>query len=316
MGAGADGAQGAERPAQRLWQAAEAVHAIVYFDRDVRRAVRAAGAPGFWAGYFGTRLAPLRTVDPWLATSVLYVFAPGMVTEHLPSSDDGARSDEARRIAVAALLSRLGAPSSAGAASATSVTSAESGGSGVSGAPPAEAWLAAVDLVRRLAEACEVGGRPLFAAHAGRPWPEDPHLALWHGVTLLREHRGDGHLHVLAGEGLSGCEAMVLALRWRGQGEAGDDSAAADRGWSDDDIAHAYAGLAERGWVGPDRALTDAGHRARAAIEAATDARSVPRAADPATIEAAAAALEPFASLTLPTIPARNPIGITGGAQG
>ncbi|MFD7429575.1 hypothetical protein ACFV6Z_21425 [Streptomyces sp. NPDC059818] len=27
------------------------------------------------------------------------------------------------------------------------------------------------------------------AAHAGLPVPEEPHLALWHAATLLREHR-------------------------------------------------------------------------------------------------------------------------------
>src|SRR5512132_3432075 len=33
-------------------------------------------------------------------------------------------------------------------------------------------------------------GRPLFAAHATLPWPDRPHLALWHAATLYREFRG------------------------------------------------------------------------------------------------------------------------------
>ncbi len=42
-------------------------------------------------------------------------------------------------------------------------------------------------------------GRPLYAAHAELPWPDEPHLVLWHAVTLLREYRGDGHVAALLG---------------------------------------------------------------------------------------------------------------------
>jgi hypothetical protein len=286
---------GAGRVAQRLWQAAEAVHAVTYFARPVRRAVRAAGAPGFWAGYFGTRLAPLRTADPVLATSVLYVFAAPMVAEHLPPPEDGAAWDAARRAAVSDVLAGLGDGDR----------------------PGRDAWAAAARQVRTLVDACDVRARPLFAAHAGLPWPDveaDPWSALWHGVTLLREFRGDGHLHALAGERLSGCEAMVLALRWRDHGAAADESTAADRGWTADEIAEAYAGLAARGWVDRHRGLTDAGRHARAAIEAATDARALPAGVEDTTVAALADTLAPLAALALPLIPRRNPIGITGTA--
>jgi len=277
--------------AQALWQAAEAVHALCYFDRTVRRAVRAAGAPGFWAGYFGTRLAPLRTDDPWLAGSVLYVFARPMIEQHLPSVDDGATWEAARRVSLRSVLRELGGE----------------------GAPPAQAWAAASEALRHVVEAGDTGARPLFAAHAGMGWPDDPWLATWWACTLLREYRGDGHLHVLAGEGLGGCEAFVLALRWRHHGDAADDSAASDRGWSDHSVATAYAHLRERGWVGDDRELTADGRRARVAIEAATDVRGVPAVVAEEQVVAAVEALAPLADLALPLIPARNPIGIAGG---
>ncbi|HET6951905.1 MAG TPA: hypothetical protein VFI47_16105 [Acidimicrobiales bacterium] len=275
---------------QALWQAAEPIHALVYFDRGVRRAVRAAGAPGFWAGYFGTRLAPLQTGDPWLATAVLYVFARPMVAEHLPAPADGAAWDAARRSAVREVLAGLG-----GAA-----------------APPAGAWLAAGERVRAMVAEADPAGRPLFAAHAGRPWPDDPWLALWHGVTVLRELRGDGHVHALATAGLSGCEALLLALLWRGDAEAAERIAADDRGWDAAAVAAAYGGLAERGWLGQDRRLTDAGCEARAAIEDATDALSLPPGTGDDAVEAALAALAPLAALAVPHIPAVNPIGIRG----
>ena len=41
------------------------------------------------------------------------------------------------------------------------------------------------------------------------PWPDEPHLALWHAATILREHRGDGHLMALRVAGLDGAEALV-----------------------------------------------------------------------------------------------------------
>ena len=275
--------------AQGLWEAAEGVHAVVYFDRGIRRAIRAAGAPGFWPGYFGTRLAPLRTADPALATSVLYSFAPAMVAEHLPDPADGAAWDGARRAAVRTRCAGLG--------------------------PPAAAWAEAATLARRLLDAADPGARPLFAAHAGLPWPDDPYEAAWHATTLLREHRGDGHLHVLAGEGLTGAEAMVLALRWRGH-TSPDGAAAESRGWTEAELAAAWAGLADRGWADGDRALTDTGRRARQAIEDATDARAVPRGVVDEAVAAATAALAPLARLTVAAVPRHNPIGIRGCAPG
>jgi hypothetical protein len=218
-----------------------------------------------------------------------------MVAEHLPDPADGARWDAARRAAVSDVLAGLGDGDS----------------------PGRDAWAMAARQVRTLVDGCDVRARPLFAAHAGLPWPDvdaDPWLALWHGVTLLREFRGDGHLHVLAGERLSGCEAMVLALRWRDHGAAADESTAADRGWTAGEIADAYAGLAARGWVDDRRDLTDAGRRARAAIEATTDAHALPARVDATAVAALADTLAPLASLALPVIPRRTPIGIAGTA--
>ena len=50
----------------------------------------------------------------------------------------------------------------------------------------------AVELVREAMVGCSIAGRPLFAAHAALPWPSEPHVALWHGLNLFREHRGVG----------------------------------------------------------------------------------------------------------------------------
>jgi hypothetical protein len=113
--------------------------------------------------------------------------------------------------------------------------------------------------------------RPLYAAHADLPWPEEPLLELWHGVTLLREHRGDGHQAALLGAGLTGLEALVThTVTGRGFTESG---AKATRGWSDEDWAATIDSLTARGLLADGR-LTPDGEALRARVEAATDERS------------------------------------------
>ena len=91
-------------------------------------------------------------------------------------------------------------------------------------------------------------GRPLGAANAGLAWPDDPLAALWHGATVIRELRGDGHVAVLTAEGLDGLLAHALRA-------AVDDSRALvqpSRGFTDDEWDRADATLAERGLLDAD----------------------------------------------------------------
>ena len=67
---------------------------------------------------------------------------------------------------------------------------------------------------------------------------------LWHGATLLREHRGDGHVAVLVHAGLTGLEALIThSATGRGFTE---QAAKATRGWSDEQWSAACAALADR----------------------------------------------------------------------
>ena len=68
----------------------------------------------------------------------------------------------------------------------------------------------ALAIARDVCDGLAPQGRPLYAAHAELPWPEDDLLALWHAATLIREHRGDGHVSVLQHAGLDPVEATVL----------------------------------------------------------------------------------------------------------
>jgi hypothetical protein len=128
----------------------------------------------------------------------------------------------------------------------------------------------AAGLARVAADAAEVAGRPLFAAHAALAWPGEPHLALWHALTLLREHRGDGHIAALVVAGFDPCEALVVD---GARPEALFSGAAlkASRGWSDDEWAAAVDRLRRRGLLDDTGALTAEGAALREDVEARTD---------------------------------------------
>jgi hypothetical protein len=111
-------------------------------------------------------------------------------------------------------------------------------------------------------------GRPLFAAHAALPWPDEPHLALWHAQTLLREYRGDGHVAALTLEGLSGLEALISHAA---SGDVDAGVLKATRAWNDDEWQAGIEALAARGLVHDDGSFTEAGSAQREAIEWATD---------------------------------------------
>lgn len=124
-------------------------------------------------------------------------------------------------------------------------------------------------LALRATEACHREARPLYAANAGLPVPEEPHLALWHAATLLREHRGDGHLFALALAALSGIEALVL------HNATGTTVTSATftrtRGWSAEQSSAARDRLRERGLLDEAGDLTGSGAALRGEVEALTD---------------------------------------------
>jgi hypothetical protein len=122
-------------------------------------------------------------------------------------------------------------------------------------------------------EGQDPSGRPLFAAHAALPWPEQPHLALWHAATLYREFRGDGHVACLTAEGIDGVEAHVLAA---GAGQLPGSVLREYRGWSDEEWSAAAGRLRDRGWVGGDGSLTAVGRTARDSREQRTDDLAMP----------------------------------------
>jgi hypothetical protein len=131
-----------------------------------------------------------------------------------------------------------------------------------------------VELPGLLREACAAlaaEGRPLHAAHADLPWPEGPCRHLWHGATLVREHRGDGHVAALLEAGLTELEALITTARpVAAPRRTPPGRPAAGPGTSG---AAGEQALADRGLL-DGSGLTAEGRNLRREVEAHTDALS------------------------------------------
>lgn len=269
--------------ARRLWQLVEPIHAVTYFASESHAAFEAAGLRGFWRGYFAGRAAPLGEAGAGAVTVTFYGFHPSFVARAVPgiwaAVSPSAAIDARRRGVDGALRRILGAD--------------------VDG----PAVVAAAARAREAAEACTPGGRPLFAANAELGWPAEPHLVLWHAATLLREHRGDGHVAALVAAGVDPCEAHVSQVAASG---ASPDTIQPYRGWSEEYWAGATERLRSRGWLDARGALTPAGLAGRAAIEDETDELAA------APVEGLLDLLAPITARILDsdTIPYPNPMGV------
>ncbi|WP_435582664.1 SCO6745 family protein [Amycolatopsis thermoflava] len=227
--------------ARELWVVLETLHDVTYFAPQAKAAHEAAGLRGFWRGYVGTRAAPLGAAGLGVVTAVFYGFAPSFLARSVPSIWEVVSPAEA-------LAAR-----SAGAVAALREHVRE---------VPAPV----LPVLRRIVAAAGWAGRPLGAANAALPWPDDPLAALWQAATTLREHRGDGHVAVLAAEGVDGLEAHAL----RDAADGSRSVVAPNRGWTDEEWAAARDRLAARGLI-DGRGLTDHGARLREHIERRTD---------------------------------------------
>src|SRR5207244_10550707 len=72
------------------------------------------------------------------------------------------------------------------------------------------AFARAAELLMKAATSAPFEGRPMYAALRAIPVPDDVVARLFHAGSLLREHRGDGHIAALMTEGVGGLEAHVL----------------------------------------------------------------------------------------------------------
>ncbi|MFD7816765.1 hypothetical protein ACFV6E_28140 [Streptomyces sp. NPDC059785] len=239
-----------ERAGRRCHNVLNPLHSTLYFSPDLARELAGVGIDDNRGAYFAARSAALGAVGPGTVTATFYNFSHDLVAKHVPEVWRTASPETvlaARLRAADATLRRL-----LGEELIAAEETAEAAG-----------------LALRATEACARTARPLYAAHADLPVPDEPHLALWHAATLLREHRGDGHLAVLLAAGLDPVEALVTHTA-TGKGMA-PKWALGTRGWSREDWTAAQARLRERGLLDEAGELTEAGVALRRQIEAETD---------------------------------------------
>ncbi|MDR3650007.1 MAG: hypothetical protein P4L20_13015 [Acidimicrobiales bacterium] len=295
----------APRTARAMWKLFEPLHALTYFAPECIEEFGTAGLKGFWMGYFAGRAAPMGEVGPAVVDATFFSFNPDRVRRALPDAWSFAPPDrvlDARLAGVARALERI-----LGAGSGADGDVAGIGARGI-GAPEIAR---AAALARSAVEGLTIDGRPLAAANVALAWPEEPRLALWHAATVLREHRGDGHVAALVAAGLDGRQALVTMTA---TGAVPKEMLQAARGW-DDDAWEASAGtLVERGWINEDGTQTASGAKAREDIEDLTDllaAEPWERLGEDGT-DALRAVLAPIASAigASGSVPVPNPIGL------
>lgn len=237
---------------KRFKAAFDSLHSLAYFAPEVDASLTGIGLRPGRMPYFAGRSAAMGPVGPEVVAATFFNFNPEVVARVIPRAWTLATPEqvlEARFDGVGKALTRLL-------------------GDHVKSDEVAEA----AELAREASAGCTTEGRPLYAAHAGLAWPGEPHLVLWHAITLLREYRGDGHIAALVLNGLSGVEALVTHVA-TGLGFT-TATAKLTRGWSDEQWAAAEAGLTARGLLDDNGALTAEGVALRDRVEAATEAAS------------------------------------------
>ncbi|TCC47686.1 MarR family transcriptional regulator [Kribbella capetownensis] len=242
-----------ESTARRLHRLVEPIHLVTYMSEEPTEALMALGHRNYWDGYFAGRAAPLGRVSAEVVHAIFYNFAAGEVARHIPRVWDIATPEAAlaarEQGSVAALRRILG-------------DLADSPG-----------LARAADFATKAASSAPTEGRILYAGLRALPVPEEPVARLWHAATLLREHRGDGHIAALVAAGIGGTEAHVLHA-------LSEDMPAEKFGRVHHlpaaQLAAVVDGMRARGLVDDSGWLSDIGRKTKEQIESLTDDLATP----------------------------------------
>ena len=242
-----------ESVARRLKELFVPIHEVAYMAEEPDQELQALGYESYWPLYFAARSAPLGRVPAEVVDALFYNFTPGEVAACIPSVWEVATPEAVlaarERGCVAALRGILGELADS----------------------PVIAR--AAELATRAAFNAPPEGRILYSALRSLPVPEEPLARLWHAATLLREHRGDGHLTALVANGINGQESHVLQALY-------SDMKPRDFGrldpLSDDQLDAVVDGLRRRGLVDDEGWFTPAGRKLRTEIEELTDELAAP----------------------------------------
>ncbi|NKQ57369.1 hypothetical protein HFP15_31345 [Amycolatopsis sp. K13G38] len=235
--------------ALRCHRALDPLHSTLYFAPEADERYAAAGLRPGRMTYFASRSAPMGKPGAGTVAATFYNFNPALVAKHIPRAWTLAEPEQiidARFALADVVLRRL-----------------------LGDAASSPAVAEAAELAREATEGCTAEGRPLYAGHAELEWPKEPHLVLWHAITLLREFRGDGHIGALVANGVGGLAALITHTA-TGKGFL-PASAKATRGWSDEEWDAETAELRDAGILDADGGLTEDGQRLRDRVEGQTN---------------------------------------------
>ena len=263
---------------RRMFELVEPIGVIPYSTEEPNEAMYALGFTNYWDTYFAGRAAPLGLPTAEVVDALFYNFAPGEVARHIPR------------------VWRTTTPDAAIAARQTGCVKALRRILGDHVDSPA--FARAAELLTTAATSAPVEGRPMYAALRATPIPDEVVARLFHAASLLREHRGDGHIAALMVEGVGGLEAHVLL--------ALDMNMPAERfgrihHLPASQLAAVIDGMRDRGLIGDDGWLNELGRTVKQRVEGLTDDLA---AAPYASLQAdelneLMAALEPTAALLI-----------------
>jgi hypothetical protein len=261
-----------------MFELVEPIGMIPYSADEPNETMFALGFTNYWDTYFAGRAAPLGLVPAEVVDALFYNFAPGEVARHIPKvwrTTTPEAAIAARRAGCARALRRI-----------------------LGDHVDSPAFARATELLTTAATSAPVGGRPMYAALRALAEPEDVVDRLFHAASLLREHRGDGHVAALMVEGVGGLEAHVLL--------ALDMGMAAERfgrihHLPATQIAAVVDGMRDRGLIAGDGGLSDEGAAVKQRVEALTDVLATKpyESLTKDELDELMAALEPLAALLL-----------------
>ncbi|WP_230419088.1 SCO6745 family protein [Catenulispora pinistramenti] len=264
--------------ARRMYELVEPIGLLPYTADEPNETMFALGFTDYWDTYFAGRAAPLGQAGPEVVDALFYNFAPGEVARHIPKvwrTTTPEAAIAARRQGCANALRRILADRIA-----------------------EPAFARTTELLLKAATSAPCEGRPMYAALRALPLPDDVAIRFFHAGSLLREHRGDGHIVALMSEGIGRTEAHVLAaldmdMPAEKFGRIHHLPAA--------QLAAVIDGLRDRGLIGDDGWLSEQGRAVKQRIEALTDELAAKPYAGLAAGELAEliAALEPVAKVLI-----------------
>jgi hypothetical protein len=234
--------------ARRMFDLVEPIGLIPYSADEPNETMFALGFTNYWDTYFAGRAAPLGLVPAEVVDALFYNFAPGEVARHIPKvwrTTTPEAAIAARQAGCVKALRRI-----------------------LADRVELPSFARATELLLKAATSAPVEGRPMYAALLAIPIPEEVVARLFRAASLLREHRGDGHIAALMVEGVGGLEAHALfALSM--------DMPAEEFGrihhLPKAQVAAVVGGMRARGLIGEDGWLNEQGRGVKWRVESLTD---------------------------------------------